>query len=293
MHEISLRGRHSQRAFRVTLILSIAITSAISALTYASAEVSGGIPFERSRVTSYTSEELVGLLSRVSLDLNFSHASSLVTMAPSRIPDRDGTPIDFSFDNQSMEMTLSSDLPYPTSVIDELVRRKATALLLQTFETSQDDLQLDWVEVALERLRDAQTDAEMSRLAEAGVREHRGYLAVLYFAETGAGWALTTLNCDYYHLRLSSLEKVDVVVLFGKYKHYPAAPTLADTLEAALNYLSRAALKSLKAMYPKGRDQFRLDGLRSKETAARYWKRYIEKNPVEAAPDSCPPKKDE
>lgn len=242
-----------------------------------------GIKYDASRLSSYSDEDLLALLSRESLDLNISSGRSLVWLGPTRETARGRTRRGpFSYGAFKMEMTFASDLPYPKSVVDELVRRRAYADLLQTFKTSPDELQLKWIEITLAGLRNAEVDSEMAALAKVGGGEQRGYLALLYFAETGAPWALAKLTCDYYKLPVPSLEKADVASLFGKHKYYPAARRLVGTLQAVSGNLFEAALESLSVMYPKGRTRFR-----SADDAAKYWTRFLADHPPATTADPC------
>ena len=260
----------------------VAVSTTASALQQP--DLARTILFDSSQVRSYSTDALIALLSRGSLDLNLSSTSGLAFVLPLRQPDVAATQ---NLPNPrartvTINVEPTSRVHYPELVVNELVRRKPVNQLLDALKESNDWAQDNWLEVALSRVRGSTVDSTMAALARAGADNALGYLALLYFAEIGTPWALLQLDCQYAELPISSMERVDVVRLFGKYKFYPAALNLAETLDAMYLNLGDAALQSLLAMYPEGRSQFD-----SPVAAAAYWKRYLEEQMGAAHAPSC------
>jgi hypothetical protein len=239
----------------------------------------GGIPYDSSRVGAYTSPELVALLSRESLTGNISHDHGMVDLRagnpqPAQQPSTRGS--DSSRGVVQLSITPAATLPYPEAVVEELVRRHASSELLQAFDTTIDMIQLSWLQQTLGRMRGAAVDSAVAAIATAPdtldprTMEERTYFALKYFVEVGTPWALRILNCNYHRWPVSSMERADIVSLFGRHKYYPSAPNLAATIDAALINLGDAALTSLELMFPKGRKDFK-----GPEEATNYWKRYV------------------
>jgi hypothetical protein len=182
----------------------------------------------------------------------------------------------------NIDVQQASTLRYPNVVVSELVRRSARDDLLRAFSMSDDWAQLNWIEVTLSLLPSPHVDSTMIQLAKGGVQEEQGYLAVLYLAQEGRCWALEQLNRQYAKLPISSMEKVDVVALFSRYKYSPTAENLAETIEAMLVNLGDAALQALIIMYPSGRPNF--DGPMA---AQSYWKRYVAHHRRDSSASLC------
>jgi hypothetical protein len=230
-----------------------------------------GIKYDPSERFKLSTQELLNLLTHRSLELNLGDAGELVWLGPTKRSDSGGKKSgSFRYGTYSMPMVFASATPYPTTVIDELVSRNARDELIATFSSSDDELQLKWVEVALERLRSPEVDRALASFTCGKATELKSYLAFLYLAETGQEAALARLACDYYELPLSSLEKAEVAELFGRHMYFPAARKLVETLEAASGNLADAALKSLTTLYPDGKR-----GFSSPDKAVKYWSKRI------------------
>ncbi len=239
----------------------------------------GGISYDSSRIAAYTDAELVALLSHESLARNISLGHGMVDLRagnpqPAQQPSARGS--DSSPGVVQLSITPAASLPYPEAVVEELVRRHASSELLQAFDTTIDMIQLSWLLQTLGRIRGAAVDSALAAIATAPdtldprTIEERTYFALKYFAEVGTPWALRILNCNYDRWPVSSMERADIVSLFGTYKYYPSTPNLAATIDAALVNLGDAALTGLEVMFPEGRKDFR-----GPEEATTYWKRYV------------------
>jgi len=195
-----------------------------------------------------------------------------------------------SFSNRALVSLLSTESlilnrskSYRQAVVDELVRRKASDALLDAFDTTNDWSQLKWIEVTLSRLRDPDVDSLMRRHAEGmweGQYIGKAYLAALYLAKQGKCFGLEQLNRHYGELPISSLERAQVATLFGKYKYYPAAENLTQTIYTMVLNLGDASLEALTAMYPEAQPDVTAgptDGYLG--SLQDYWEKYVAAHP--------------
>jgi len=230
-----------------------------------------GLRYDPARLGSYSNTELVWLLSGASITRNLreGHSPGMAYIMPSRVLGRQTRS---SPDTLTKAVTIplhqDSSLFYIDAVVGELVQRKPYRDLLQAFDTSRDQIQLSWLEDVFNRLRGPEADSGLTHYAMIPDSEDIQYFALKYFAEGGTRWALDILNCHQY--TVSSLEWADIVTLFGQYRYYPAAATLALTLNAASLNLGTAAEESLRALFPEAGTPYH-----SPDEAQRYWTRYV------------------
>ena len=236
--------------------------------------------FDSTRLRSYSNAELVALLSQESLERNISGSQGLVNLGATSPSPPAGPVTAAARDSEhrafSLSITPASSLPYPEAVVEELVRRQPTAELLRAFNDPADLVQLSWLEATFERIRTPAVDSGLTLIAgqpdtlDPNFIREPTYYALKYFARDGKPWALRILSCEYTRWPVSSMERAEVVPLFGEYKYYPAAPNLAETIDAMFLNLGDAAMTALKQMFPEGRTDFR-----SPMEAADYWRQYI------------------
>jgi len=252
-----------------------------------------GLRFELSRVRSYSNAQLIWLLSRASIDRNLGEGPGQgnTYLMPSRVlgpparPSLDTLAKTVTTDTLAKTVTIAvhqdPGLSYIDAVVVELVQRHPYRDLLQAFDSSRDHVQLSWLEYVFSRLRGPEADSGLKPYATMPDSEDTEYFALKYFAEGGTRWAFDILNCHQY--TVSSLEWADIVTLFGQYRYYPSAVSLARTLSAASLNLGIAAEGSLRALYPEARTDYH-----SPEEAQRYWTRYITRHQrLEYARGTC------
>lgn len=271
-------------------ILQLTVSLVAGTCTLA-AQVKLGLAYDSSRLRSYTDAELIGLLSHESLARNVSISQGLVNL---RATHPAATPPQLAIDSNAarravlIPITAATTLSYPEAVVEELARRQPVRELLQVFDTTVDIIQLSWLLETLDRMRGPLVDSALTRIATTSdtvdpreMPEH-AYFALKYFAQTGTPWALRILNCNYDRWPVSSMERAEVVALFGKYKFYPAASNLVETIGAMLINLNEAALTGLAELFPDGQRDFK-----TLDDAGRYWKRYVARHGERARSEDC------
>jgi hypothetical protein len=142
-----------------------------------------------------------------------------------------------------------SNPPAYNAILDELVRRKSTRELVDTFRRTLDRSQRYAVYEAMERIAGNEIERLFKSMADRNLNE-TSLLAVKHFAKRGDKWALRILNDNYFRYGGSSVEWAEVVELFGKYRYEPAVENLANSVGAASMNLGWAAHQSLEQIYP-------------------------------------------
>jgi hypothetical protein len=230
--------------------------------------------YEHSHLAAYTNTELIDLLSRSSIELSLTNKHGMVSLVPSRaLRDRPRSFRDSVRNVVNIPITADSSLSYLDDVVAELVRRRPYSDLLNAFASSLDFVQQTWIVEVLAHLRSPEADSALKVFATEPDSDYTQYLALKYFAESGASWALAILNCHYFNYPVSSLEWSAIVTLFGEYRYYPAGLNLANTLNAALVNLGDAAEQSLIALYPEAHPDYH-----SPEEASKFWMRYVKEH---------------
>ena len=145
---------------------------------------------------------------------------------------------------------------YVRPVESELVVRHPYGDLIQVFTRSFDFIQLSWIYDVLRQLRGPRADSSLRPLASSANDHESTYYALKYFAEVCDSTALGILNRDYFGYGTSSLEWASTVKFFGKCRFASAVPNLIESLNAASGNLSEAAEVALLQMFPGGRTNF-------------------------------------
>lgn len=249
------------------------------------ANESSAIKFDRVNLRSYSNAELVALLSAESIALNLQGTGGLTNMLPSQEAESPVTSVSRK-GRASVEVELAAPPTYLVDVVIELVRRRAGRDLLDAFAKKNDWIQLHWIVFALSLLHDSEIDSIMAQYAQTswgGLKNGKGFLAAIYLAEQGRCLGLEVLNRHYDELPISSLERVHVVSLFGKYRYLPAARNLVETIDAMLVTLGDATLEALSEMYPDAPVDPAAGSVRT------FWEKYVAQHaPMRAATCKVP-----
>jgi hypothetical protein len=223
--------------------------------------------YDASRLSAYTTTELIDLLSQGSIEKN-AQPTGMYSVFP---PDRrraDDPPnpdsklyVELKVDRHAADYTLS--------VEQELASRHAHRELLAVFENTEDEAQRAWVIDALGRMRSPEVDAALRRFISRQ-REERPYLALKYFSLACDPEALRILNQNYFQYSVSSAEWATIVRSFGACKYKPATSHLVESVNAMMIELGYASHRSLLAIYPGAAIEFR-DPLETQEA----WRKYL------------------
>lgn len=152
----------------------------------------------------------------------------------------------------------------------ELVRRRSYSALLRRFGDSRDLAQESWVEKILSTIRDPVSDSGMTVFAKRTL-DVRSFFALKYFARVGTPWALEILDSNYGQYTVPSYEWAEIVELFGFYRYTPAAHHIAESI-GSFPDIGVAAIESLVAMYPAGKDRFE-----TAVDARQYWLLFLQR----------------
>jgi hypothetical protein len=225
------------------------------------------IPYDPARLKSYTTAELIDLLSEESIKKN-SRPNGIYSVLP---PDRQrsGNPPNVD-PKKHVELRLDEHATdYALSVEDELASRKAYRELVDVFGKTDDEVQQAWIIDALTRMRSLEVDKALRPFVSEEL-EDSPYLALKYFAMACDDEALHILNKNYFKYPGSSREWATIVRLFGKCKYKPATMNLVGSVNAMMLELGYESHLSLLAIYPNAAIEFR-DPAETQEA----WKKYL------------------
>lgn len=180
----------------------------------------------------------------------------------------------------------TGDFDYAEELKAEIIRRKAAKETVALFKKNNNIFAATgWCYEILVELRSPETDKLLKQYANDKL-DDRNYFANKYFALTGDKLALEHLNANYFEYGTSSAEWAETVILFGKYKYYPAAKNLISTLDAASLDLGGASCESLKLLYPETRNNVEeiesrkdsIDGMI--QDIINYYTKYVKDHPA-------------
>jgi hypothetical protein len=221
------------------------------------------IAYDPTRLATYSTEDLIDLLSEASLRQNgienLLPADDRWVEAPAVLDPR-------------LFARLGQDshvLDFTGAVQQQLVTRRAVPDLLRVFAVTTDWFQQAWVLAVLTRLRGPEVDSAL-RGAATNHGDHTSYFALKYFALACDAPALATLNRSYGDYPVPSIEWASIVRSFGACRYEAAAPNLVKSVSAGILELAYASHRSLLALYPDAEIDFR-DPFEAEEE----WKRYL------------------
>ena len=157
------------------------------------------------------------------------------------------------------ELSCQSGLDQGTrvKVRDELARRRTAHLLIGSYPTADDCRRL-WIVQALYSIRpprEVSVDKFMRSLAGSKT-DQETWFALEYLAEKGDTKAMAQLAQNCYKYEIPSLAWGQTLLLFGKYKYYPAVPCLIDSISSVAG---EDDLSALHMLFPGSPSEFRTD----------------------------------
>lgn len=225
------------------------------------------VVYDATRLKSYSTNELIDLLSSASLEKNArSTGNGFFYLSP---PDRRQAK---STADPKLYVEMKIDphaTDYTLSVEQEIARRRPYKNLSDIFARTTDVIQLEWIADVLGQMRGTEADVVLHPYVS-NSREETTYFALKYFARACDSTALGILNRNYFKYPGSSMEWATIVRSFGDCRYKPAVPNLVGTVNAAMIDLGYASHLSLLAMYPDAKIEFR-DPL----VAQNAWKKYL------------------
>ncbi len=226
------------------------------------------IPYDASRLTNYSTAELIDLLSEGSLTRNAS-ANGIFSLLP---PDkRESSPPPQADSRLFVGMEVDSHaVDYTIAVEQELIKRSPYALLSRVFATTTDRIQAAWAADVLTRMRGPEADSVLRPFTKGQKDDDRTYFALKYFASACDTDALRILNRNYFQYPTSSLEWASIVRSFGNCKYKPAVPNLVQSVNAMMINLGYASHQALLSIYPDANISFDDPG-----KAQGAWERYL------------------
>lgn len=200
------------------------------------------VTWDATRLHTYSTVELIDLLSRSSFDHN-NYATVSDTPTPRY---------------------------YWQDVEDELVARRDAKSVLRAFRETDDRYQQYDLADVFARLQDPVADKALHRFVGPGLND-RAMIATLYFGRRCEPAALAILTKNFGHYPTSSLEAASLAEVFGTCRYKPAAKKLAHWVGAASLNLGVAAHEALTKIYPDAG----ITDCRSPEDCADRWHRYL------------------
>ncbi len=173
-------------------------------------------------------------------------------------------------------LNVDADFEKAEEIQGELIKRRAVKETVKFFEDEGNSfLTIEWCYQIFEELRGPETD---KLLKQSAVRDitFQSYFANKYFAEIGDVSALEILNENYWMYPVPANERIETVLLFGKYKYYPANRHLVSSLGVANANLAVASLRSLLELYPETRDIWENGGI---QDPIDFYSKYIDEHP--------------
>jgi hypothetical protein len=228
------------------------------------------IEFDASRITTYSTTDLIDLLSDASVEKN-ARGQGIYSVLP---PDRREVEGPSKADpNLFVKMKLDpSATSYTLLVEQEIARRRPFKQLSYVFNATTDDVQKAWVADVLDQLRGPEADAVL-RPYVSNSKADTTYLALKYFARACNADALRILNRNYFQYSTSSMEWASIVRSFGDCKYKPAVSHLVETVNAAMINLGYASHLALLAIYPDAKIEFK-NPVETEEA----WTQYVKKH---------------
>jgi hypothetical protein len=141
------------------------------------------------------------------------------------------------------------------SIYDELLLRKPVPPLIALYDTTKDYFSRGYIRDVLYHIDDTLIYNYMMRNLNNSCTEENYYVA-MYLAKKGYAKALEILNNYYWKWPVSSWQFSYTAELFGKYKYYPAADNLIESLNAASFNLADGAIDALQNLYPGSKKDF-------------------------------------
>ncbi len=221
------------------------------------------ISYDPTRLASYSTEDLIDLLSEPSLRQN--GIERILPLDERRLE----APVDPD-PRFFARIDLNAKAPGFTGLVkQQLIARRAVPDLLRVFATTTDWVQQAWAIDVLSQMRGPDVDSSL-RGVDTTAEDRTAYFALKYFALSCDAPALEALNRGYMRYRVPSIEWASIVRSFGECKYEAAAPNLAETVSAGMLDLGYASHRSLLALYPDAGIEFR-DPFEAQEE----WKRYL------------------
>ncbi|HEY6971364.1 MAG TPA: hypothetical protein VJA94_19300 [Candidatus Angelobacter sp.] len=225
------------------------------------------VSYDASRLSAYSTTELIDLLSRESIEKN-AQGKGIYSVLP---VDRRGVDDPPNVDPRLYVQLHLNDhaVDYALSVERELASRHAYRELIAVFKSTEDEVQQAWVIDTLSQMRSPEVDAGLRRFISEK-KEERSYLALKYFSLACDPEALRILTRNYFQYSVSSEEWATIVRSFGQCKYKPATARLVETVDAMMIDLGYASHQSLLAIYPDAGIEFR-NPLETQEA----WRKYL------------------
>lgn len=133
-------------------------------------------------------------------------------------------------------------------IVDELVKRKETDLLIRVFKNPKDEAQQEYVALALCYLDDDKIEPVFSNyISDTTTRTM--YFCLKYLAKRGDIRALKILNDHFHQYPVSSADWAEIVQYFGKYKYEPAIPNIIACLDTFSLNLVDAAQQAIEHFF--------------------------------------------
>jgi hypothetical protein len=211
------------------------------------------IVFDASRVATYSTTELIDLLSKASVEKN-AHGQGMYSVLPpdTREVENPSNADPKLFVNLKLD---SNATAYTLLVEQEIVKRRPYKELSYVFAATTDDVQQAWVADVLDKMRGPEADAALRPYISKS-RDETTYQALKYFAHACDGDALRILNGNYLKYPTSSREWASIVRSFGECKYRPAVPNLVETVSAMMINLGYASHRALLSIYPDAKIEF-------------------------------------
>jgi len=194
-------------------------------------------PFYSTQLSNYTTNDLINYLTIESVNWHFQN--------------KGGQEIEFK-------------------IVDELIRRKDIAKLINAFENPKDNFQKEKMMDALYQIDDQVILSTFKKYISPNDTTRTMYYCLNYLAKYGDMEALKILNNNYFQYPVPSWQWSYTVRLFGKFLYIPATENLISSLDAASLHLVDAAIESLQMLYPDASRDFE-----SPEEAKNRFKEYI------------------
>lgn len=223
--------------------------------------------YDPARLATYSTTELIDLLSVPSLKQNVHPQGLWNTFPPDRRLDPDPPNPNPRFyyhaklDRHALDFTIAIE--------QELKNRHPVDQLIDVFRRTRDPAQRAWMIDVLTQIRGPRADAALRPFATLG-NDEVNYFALKYFALACDGPALALLAGNNAKFSEPLLEKASIFRSFGECKYRPAVPLLIDALPAIILDAGYAAQRSLLAIYPDAGIDFS-DPIESQKR----WRRYV------------------
>jgi hypothetical protein len=244
-----MRSTHSLIAVGIVLWTASCMTGQARREPYSPRLIS----YDPARLTTYSTTELIDLLSGASIEKNASGQGIYSVLPPDR---RQVDSPSETHPNEFVEMKIDPHATdYTLSVEQEIAKRRPYKELAYVFAQTTDEVQQAWMADVLAEMRGPEADAVL-RPYVSKAKDETAYLALKYFAGACDTEALGILNRNYFKYSTSSLEWASIVRSFGVCKYTPAVPNLVGSVTAMVINLGYASHLSLLAIYPDAKIEF-------------------------------------